>query len=434
MCITLAAVAHSSLNCTAVSFPFACNGAAHTGLGGVWIACTRSHQAGRTCVLRAFGDNDSKVTDPYVVLGVRSGADVAEIRRAFRRRARELHPDVSDAPDAAEKFRALVRAATLLLDPNQRAGWDALGKKRAAKERAARAWQSTSRDPAAEDPAGSRREWEEREVEASERRRRRWREVLFEEVFREHMPLRRDVHPSLRSVFVGALELTVQDFVKGGVQGSSSSLDLSDEEELLLKLSNGEVLRAGDCTASESSGLRTTWRDLRGVRRSGEVRRQEQRQSGSKPWNASSPFSSSLLGSAKGSPSSGWPCCASTCFSPSSNAGSRSYQPARDNARRRIAGGTVVWSSTTLRETRLEPMAVAQTQFVRLGKLRVVYSALPLDQEHCKHTLVPRGARLRLLRYRATDVWLVRVHYSDHPPAMENANTFERSRAPRMGV
>ena len=51
------------------------------------------------------GDDDDDVGDPYAVLGVRAGADVQEVRRAYRRRARELHPDVCDAPDAAEQFR-----------------------------------------------------------------------------------------------------------------------------------------------------------------------------------------------------------------------------------------------------------------------------------------------------------------------------------------
>lgn len=49
--------------------------------------------------------------DPYEVLGVAPGASEAEIKRAFRRLAREHHPDLNpDDPQAAERFKA-IRAA-----------------------------------------------------------------------------------------------------------------------------------------------------------------------------------------------------------------------------------------------------------------------------------------------------------------------------------
>jgi len=46
----------------------------------------------------------------WAALGVERGAPAAEVRRAYRRRARKLHPDVNRAPDAAEQFVALQQA------------------------------------------------------------------------------------------------------------------------------------------------------------------------------------------------------------------------------------------------------------------------------------------------------------------------------------
>jgi molecular chaperone DnaJ len=65
--------------------------------------------------------------DYYEVLGVAKTADAETIRQAYRRRARELHPDVSDVPDAEERFRELTAAYTVLSDARARSLYDRFG-------------------------------------------------------------------------------------------------------------------------------------------------------------------------------------------------------------------------------------------------------------------------------------------------------------------
>jgi molecular chaperone DnaJ len=66
--------------------------------------------------------------DPYEVLGVARDAGETDVKKAFRRLARELHPDVNTHdPEAEEKFKEAAEAYEILADPERRATYDRYG-------------------------------------------------------------------------------------------------------------------------------------------------------------------------------------------------------------------------------------------------------------------------------------------------------------------
>ena len=62
--------------------------------------------------------------DPYAVLGVERDADAESIKKAYRRLARQYHPDVNSEPGAAERFKEVSHAYEVLSDPEKRRVYD----------------------------------------------------------------------------------------------------------------------------------------------------------------------------------------------------------------------------------------------------------------------------------------------------------------------
>ncbi|CAA9550761.1 MAG: Chaperone protein DnaJ [uncultured Thermomicrobiales bacterium] len=65
--------------------------------------------------------------DYYEVLGLGRTATADELKRAYRKQARQFHPDVNPEPGAEERFKEVTEAYEVLSDPDRRAAYDRFG-------------------------------------------------------------------------------------------------------------------------------------------------------------------------------------------------------------------------------------------------------------------------------------------------------------------
>ena len=85
------------------------------------------------------------VFDPYATLGIRPGADADQVRKAYRRLARQHHPDRSGDRRTTERMKAINRAWAILSDATRRADHDASMAK--ARQASAAHWSTGRRRP-----------------------------------------------------------------------------------------------------------------------------------------------------------------------------------------------------------------------------------------------------------------------------------------------
>ncbi len=75
-----------------------------------------------------------KYKDYYAALGVPRDADADQIKKAYRKLARQHHPDMSKAPEAEARFKDVAEAYATLKDADKRAAYDELGRRPAGEE------------------------------------------------------------------------------------------------------------------------------------------------------------------------------------------------------------------------------------------------------------------------------------------------------------
>ncbi|CAL5327642.1 unnamed protein product [Camellia sinensis] len=116
----------ASSSSSSSSSPFFAGGS-HLWTHKNFVSISSSSQLSKKLSAKRFGTVVSAAADYYSTLGVSRSASGKEIKAAYRRLARQYHPDVNKQPGATEKFKEISAAYEVLSDDKKRALYDQYG-------------------------------------------------------------------------------------------------------------------------------------------------------------------------------------------------------------------------------------------------------------------------------------------------------------------
>ena len=80
-----------------------------------------------TLISHVGAEREDRKFRPYEILGVTRSSTPQQIKKAYKRLAKELHPDKNSAPDASDRFVEMTKAYEILSDPERKLKYDNYG-------------------------------------------------------------------------------------------------------------------------------------------------------------------------------------------------------------------------------------------------------------------------------------------------------------------